>query len=88
MPGDDDPAGNWDRWALCRYCYDREGQVIPAMVDAMDRWPMERFEQVQGVGAELGDLAAAWQEFRHRRVAAEAARMDAAAAAAGAPRVR
>ena len=72
VPGDDDPAGNWDRWALARYCYDREGQVIPAMVDALDRWPMETFEQLAGIGAEKSDLASAWQDFRHKQIQRQA----------------
>lgn len=74
IPGDDAPEGNWERWALSRYCFDREGVVIPAMVDAMERWPLERFEQVAGIAAERGDMAAAWQDFRHKRAATEAQR--------------
>ncbi len=71
MPGDDDPP-NFMRWALSRYCYDHRGQVLPAMVDAMDRWPMELFEQVTGIGIEKSDLAAAWQDHQHQQVRVEA----------------
>ena len=71
VPGDDDPAGNWTRWALSRYCFDREGQVLPAMVDALDRWPMQLFEQIVGVGAERSDFACAWQDFRHKSMRAD-----------------
>ena len=65
MPGDDDPP-NFMRWALSRYCYDHRGQVLPAMVDAMDRWPMELFEQVTGIGIEKSDLAAASEDVVSR----------------------
>ena len=64
------------RWALNRYCYDPEGKIIPAMVAALDVWPMDLFEQIQGVGAERADLAAAWQDFRYKRVQADARRQS------------
>ena len=72
IPGDEEPF-NWDRWALSRYCFDREGVVVPALVDAMDRWPLERFEQIAGIAVERGDMSAAWQDFRHKRATAQAA---------------
>ena len=87
VPGDDDPEGNWDRWALSRYCFDPEGKVIPAMVDALDKWPMELYEQIVGIGSERADLACAWQDFRHKRIQKEAA-TQAAVDAANAPRRR
>ncbi len=87
VPGDDEPEGNWMRWALTRYCFDPEGKVIPELVDAMDRWPMEKFEQIVGIGSERADLACAWQDFRHKRIQKEAA-TQAAVDAANAPRRR
>lgn len=42
------------------------------MVDAMDRWPMELFEQISGIGIEKADLAAAWQDHQHAQVRVEA----------------
>lgn len=66
------------RWALTRYCFDREGVVVPALVDAMDRWPLERFEQIVGIAAERGDMASAWQDFRHKQATIAAARESAA----------
>ena len=47
---------------------------MPALVDAMDHWPLERFEQVAGIAAARGDMAAAWQDVRHKRAATEAQR--------------
>lgn len=46
---------------------------MPALVDAMDRWPLERFEQIAGIAIERGDMAAAWQDFRHKRATTQAA---------------
>ena len=39
----------------------------------MDRWPLERFEQIAGIAVERGDMSAAWQDFRHKRATAQAA---------------
>ena len=78
IPGDDAPEGNWTRWALQRYCYDAEGKVIPAMIDALDRWPLELFEQISGIAAEKSDLAAAWQDFRYTRMQRDRERETAA----------
>lgn len=58
---------NFERWLLERYCFDSKGQVIPAMVDALDQWSLERLEQVRGLQVEAMDRAAAWQDFSQAR---------------------
>jgi hypothetical protein len=75
VPGDEsaertrhgDPLPNFERWLLERYCFDARGRAIPAMVDALDRWPLDRLEQVRGLGVEAADRAAAWQDFSQAR---------------------
>ena len=62
------------RWALARCCFAGEGVVLRALADAMGRWPLERFEQIAGIAAERGDMASAWQDFRHKQATIAAAR--------------
>lgn len=78
VPGDEseersrhgDPLPNFERWLLERYCFDARGRAVPAMVDALDRWSLDRLEQVRGLGVEAADRAAAWADFSQARAEA------------------
>ena len=74
IPGDDlersrhgDPVPNFERWLLERYCFNAKGEPVPEIVDALDRWSLDRLEQVHGLRIEAADRAAAWSEWQHAR---------------------